>query len=106
LGTLAMACLTIATPVPMDSEVVERAAGQAEAPELEKRATYPTVSGLEFNIDGTTAYYAGTNAYWIGFLTNNADVDLVFTHLKASGLKVLRVWGELALSIEPKLLAN
>lgn len=35
----------------------------------------------------------GTNTYWIGFLTNNADVDLVMTHLVASGLKVLRVWG-------------
>lgn len=35
----------------------------------------------------------GTNTYWIGFLTDNADVDLVMTHLVASGLKVLRVWG-------------
>jgi mannan endo-1,4-beta-mannosidase len=35
----------------------------------------------------------GTNTYWIGFLTNNADVDLVMSHIAASGLKVLRVWG-------------
>lgn len=25
----------------------------------------------------------GTNSYWIGFLTDNADVDLVMTHLAA-----------------------
>ncbi|MCJ1313549.1 hypothetical protein MMC25_007228 [Agyrium rufum] len=51
------------------------------------------VSGNLFNIDGTTKYFAGTNSYWIGFLTNNADVDLVMSHLQTSGLKVLRVWG-------------
>lgn len=46
-----------------------------------------------FTIDGATEYFAGTNAYWISFLTNNADVDLVMSHLRSSGLKVLRVWG-------------
>ena len=46
-----------------------------------------------FDIDGTTAYFTGTNAYWISFLTNSADVDLVMSHLRSSGLKVLRVWG-------------
>ena len=49
--------------------------------------------GDAFNIDGVTSYFAGTNSYWIGFLTNNADVDLVMSHLQTSGLKVLRVWG-------------
>lgn len=58
-----------------------------------KRATITTTNGLLFNIDGTTAYFAGTNSYWIGFLTNNADVDLVMSQLASSGLKVLRVWG-------------
>jgi mannan endo-1,4-beta-mannosidase len=48
---------------------------------------------LFFNIDGTTKYFAGTNSYWIGFLTNNADVDLVMTHLLTFGIKVLRAWG-------------
>ena len=51
------------------------------------------MSGTSFNIDGHTGYFAGTNSYWIGFLTNNDDVDLVMSHLAASGLKVLRVWG-------------
>lgn len=84
MAALAFAGLTLATPVPMEEEIIERS--------LEKRAN-PSVSELKFNIDGTTQYFAGTNAYWIGFLTNNADVDLVMTHLKSAGIKVLRVWG-------------
>ncbi|KAE8453973.1 hypothetical protein EG329_007749 [Mollisiaceae sp. DMI_Dod_QoI] len=81
VAALALACLTTASPTP------------SELQNLEERATFPSTSGLKFNIDGTTGYFAGTNSYWIGFLTNNADVDLVMTHLKATGLKVLRVWG-------------
>ncbi|MCJ1441346.1 MAG: Mannose-6-phosphate isomerase [Stictis urceolatum] len=55
--------------------------------------TFAKVSGTKFVIDGKAQYFAGTNSYWIGFLTNNADVDLVMSHLQTSGLKVLRVWG-------------
>jgi mannan endo-1,4-beta-mannosidase len=84
-AALACAGLALATPVPMEDEMVERS--------IEKRAN-PSVSGLKFNIDGVTQYYAGTNTYWIGFLTNNADVDTVMGHLQSSGLKVLRVWGK------------
>jgi mannan endo-1,4-beta-mannosidase len=84
-AAVAFAGLALATPVPMEDEMVERA--------IEKRAN-PSVSGLKFNIDGVTQYFAGTNSYWIGFLTNNADVDTVMSHLKSSGLKVLRVWGK------------
>nr|QCI44182.1 endo-mannanase [synthetic construct] len=54
---------------------------------------YPHTSGTKFVIDGVEGYYAGTNAYWISFLTNNADVDLVMSHLQSSGMKFLRVWG-------------
>ncbi|KAK7714409.1 mannan endo-1,4-beta-mannosidase A-2 [Diaporthe eres] len=55
--------------------------------------SFAKVSGTLFNVDGKTGYFAGTNSYWIGFLTNNADVDLVMSHLQTSGLKILRVWG-------------
>ncbi|KAF2803636.1 endo-beta-1,4-mannanase [Mytilinidion resinicola] len=56
--------------------------------------TISKASGTKFTIDGVTKlYFAGTNAYWIGFLTNNADVDTVMSHLQSSGLKTLRVWG-------------
>jgi mannan endo-1,4-beta-mannosidase len=50
-------------------------------------------NGLNFTIDGQVNYFAGTNSYWIGFLTNNADVDLVLDHLQGSGVRILRVWG-------------
>ncbi|KAK0744906.1 GH5 endo-beta-1,4-mannanase [Apiosordaria backusii] len=51
------------------------------------------VSGTRFVIDGKTGYFAGTNSYWVGFLTNNKDVDTTLDHISASGLKILRVWG-------------
>jgi mannan endo-1,4-beta-mannosidase len=58
------------------------------------RAAAPaTVNGTRFSIDGKTGYFAGTNSYWIGFLTNNRDVDTVLDHISSSGLKILRVWG-------------
>ncbi|KAF2470716.1 glycoside hydrolase, partial [Lindgomyces ingoldianus] len=50
-------------------------------------------NGTKFNIDGVTKYYAGTNSYWIAFLTNNNDVDTIMSHLQTSGLKILRIWG-------------
>jgi mannan endo-1,4-beta-mannosidase len=55
--------------------------------------SFASTSGLQFVIDGKTGYFAGSNSYWIGFQKNNADVDLVFSHLQESGLKILRVWG-------------
>ncbi|KAI0421792.1 glycoside hydrolase superfamily [Xylaria grammica] len=55
--------------------------------------TFSSTSGLNFVIDGKAGYFAGTNSYWIGFLTNNADVDTALDQLKNAGLKILRVWG-------------
>ncbi len=57
------------------------------------KAQFPSASGTRFTIDGHTGYFAGTNSYWIGFLTNNKDVDSVLDHISQSGLKILRVWG-------------
>ncbi|KAJ5810733.1 uncharacterized protein N7503_002951 [Penicillium pulvis] len=54
---------------------------------------FSSANGLEFTIDGQTNYYAGTNSYWIGFLTDNDDVDLVMSHLNESDLRILRIWG-------------
>jgi mannan endo-1,4-beta-mannosidase len=36
-----------------------------------------------FTINGKKEYFIGTNSYWIGFLNNNADVDLVMFNLVA-----------------------
>jgi mannan endo-1,4-beta-mannosidase len=41
----------------------------------------------------TFSSFAGTNAYWIPFLTNDADVDTTFRAIQAAGLKVVRTWG-------------
>jgi len=56
-------------------------------------SSFPSASGTNFIIDGKQQYFAGTNTYWIGFQTNNADVDLVMKNIASSGMKVLRVWG-------------
>lgn len=90
---LSVVVLATATSFPLSSVTQTEAGNEATSSELEKRATFPSVSGLKFNIDGSTVYFAGTNAYWIGFLTSNTDVDTVMDHLQSSGLKVLRVWG-------------
>lgn len=62
---------------------------------------FASTSGLQFTIDGKTGYFAGSNSYWIGFLTNDDDVDLVFSHMAESGLKILRVWGFNDVNTEP-----
>ncbi|KAJ5578131.1 uncharacterized protein N7459_007095 [Penicillium hispanicum] len=63
------------------------------APVSTGSGSFAKVDGKKFNLDGETKYFAGTNAYWLPFLTNDADIDSVFKNLKTSGLKVLRVWG-------------
>ncbi|KAF3925150.1 hypothetical protein ABW20_dc0101492 [Dactylellina cionopaga] len=56
-------------------------------------AAFSKPAGRVFEIDEKVQYFMGTNTYWIGFLTNDDDVDLVMKHLKESKMKVLRVWG-------------
>ncbi|KAI6591715.1 hypothetical protein MCOR12_007936 [Pyricularia oryzae] len=56
-------------------------------------AGFATTNGTRFTIDGETQYLVGTNAYWLPFLTNNADVDLALDQMAASGIKILRTWG-------------
>ncbi|PYH48051.1 glycoside hydrolase 5 family protein [Aspergillus saccharolyticus JOP 1030-1] len=77
---LSLASLALATALPRNTNNAATTA-------------FPSTSGLQFKIDGKTGYFAGTNSYWIGFLTNNDDVDLVMSQLKESDLKILRVWG-------------
>lgn len=54
---------------------------------------FAKVNGLNFTIDGETNYFVGTNTYWLAFLNNNSDVDLVLKDIASSGMKILRVWG-------------
>lgn len=55
--------------------------------------TFAKTDGLFFSIDGETKYFAGTNCYWCGFLTEDEDVDKVFSDMAAAELKIIRVWG-------------
>jgi mannan endo-1,4-beta-mannosidase len=53
----------------------------------------PRANNLHFELDGETKYWAGTNAYWLPFLPNNADVDLVLDHMAEAQLRIVRTWG-------------
>ena len=74
--------VAVVTAVPMGSK-----------PLAARDSNIPCTAGDMFNIDGSTQYFAGTNSYWIGFLTNDNDVNTVMSHVQSAGLKVLRVWG-------------
>lgn len=85
---------TLSTKVSVSSTTTTQTTTTTKATTTSPSGTgFPTTNGLEFEIDGKTSYFAGSNSYWIGFLTNNDDVDLVFDHMDESGLRILRVWG-------------
>lgn len=65
----------------------------AASPLARQASSFVSVDGLKFNIDGVTKYYAGTNSYWLGFVTNNTDVDTALDRISDAGLKILRIWG-------------
>lgn len=46
-------------------------------------SSFATTSKQLFTINGNTQYITGTNTYWLAFLTNNPDVDLVMSHIAA-----------------------
>lgn len=53
----------------------------------------PTTNGTIFALDGKPQYFAGTNAWWLGHLTSDDDVDVAASQIAQSGLHVVRVWG-------------
>ncbi|KAL4735587.1 glycoside hydrolase superfamily [Aspergillus similis] len=90
---LALASLALANALPQASTSATPSATPTPTPSGTANSSFATTSGLQFVIDGEAGYFPGSNSYWIGFLTNNADVDLVFDHMAESGLRILRVWG-------------
>lgn len=62
-------------------------------PYKRSNSTFPGTSGLQFTIDGTAGYFAGSNAYWLGFQTDNDNVDKVLADAESSGLRIMRIWG-------------
>lgn len=89
--TTARSTTTLTTSVRTTTSTVRPTSTAAPPP---AGTGFPTASGTRFTIDGVTKYFAGTNCYWCtaGGISN-ADIDLVFDHLRSSGIKILRVWG-------------
>ncbi|KAF2201938.1 endo-1,4-beta-mannosidase [Delitschia confertaspora ATCC 74209] len=77
----------------LKTSVIAAPSATPSAPSSAPSGSISKATGTKFTIDGVTKYYAGTNSYWIGFLTSNSDVDTIMSHLQTSGLKILRVWG-------------
>ncbi|CAK7211356.1 hypothetical protein SBRCBS47491_001096 [Sporothrix bragantina] len=50
-------------------------------------------AGQLFDINGTVSYFAGTNAWWLGHLTKNEDVDKAMQQIADTKYKIVRVWG-------------
>lgn len=53
----------------------------------------PSTNGSVFVLDGKPQYFAGTNAWWLGHLTSDDDVETAVSEIVDSGLRVVRVWG-------------
>ncbi|KAL4734835.1 glycoside hydrolase superfamily [Aspergillus similis] len=91
---LSLASLALAAALPQASTPASTpSTTPSPTPSPSASGPFATTSGVQFVIDGEAGYFAGSNAYWIGFLKNNSDVDLVFDHMASSGLRILRVWG-------------
>ncbi|KAL8870289.1 MAG: hypothetical protein Q9174_003634 [Haloplaca sp. 1 TL-2023] len=85
-ATVSHVLLVASAPTPVSLTEVKRS-------ELDSRGTtYPTVSGRLFNINGVNQYFAGTNAWWLGHLWSDADVDQAVSQMAATKYKVVRTW--------------
>ena len=76
-----LSSVSFAASIPRDvSALAERAGGNSKA------------VGRLFEIDGKVQYFAGTNAWWLGHLFTDADLETAISQIASSGLKVIRVW--------------
>ena len=49
---------------------------------IQKRVvTASSPSGRLFDIDGKVQYFAGTNAWWLGYLTSDDDLDIAMSEI-------------------------
>ncbi|KAK1991024.1 cellulase [Colletotrichum falcatum] len=57
------------------------------------RAGFVTVNGTGFQLDGENFRFAGSNAYYLPFTDNQADIEAGLAAARDAGLKVIRTWG-------------
>lgn len=48
--------------------------------------------GRQFEIDGKVQYFAGTNAWWLGYLLNDSDTEYAMSRIAKTGYKTVRTW--------------
>ncbi|KAE8441983.1 hypothetical protein EG329_004109 [Mollisiaceae sp. DMI_Dod_QoI] len=89
LGLLLASCV-IAAPAIQSSPASQQ---PAVAYPIGQNGSNAKVAGRLFNIDGKVEYFAGNNAWWLGHLSNNSDVDIALQEVANTGYKILRVWG-------------
>lgn len=49
--------------------------------------------GTRFEVDGKIQYFAGVNAWWLGHLSNDSDIETAMQQIADIGYKIIRVWG-------------
>ncbi|KAF8854067.1 family 5 putative glycoside hydrolase [Acephala macrosclerotiorum] len=87
--SLALASCVAAAPAILSSSTKQPACAYP----IGKSGSNAKVSGRLFEIDGKVEYFAGSNAWWLGHLSKNSDVDIALEEVANTGYKILRVWG-------------
>lgn len=83
---LALAGAVTAVPAPAPAAAILPASAQGPAcvyPIGQHPTAPPKAVGRVFEIDGQVEYFAGTNAWWLGHLNNNSDIDTSLAEIKA-----------------------
>jgi len=92
LGLLGLALISTARSV-----LVIQSASEPQPPSLfsigASGGANAKIAGRLFDIDGRVEYFAGTNAWWLGHLSVNSDVDTALDQIVSSNYKIVRVWG-------------
>ncbi|KAJ5041503.1 uncharacterized protein L3040_005088 [Drepanopeziza brunnea f. sp. 'multigermtubi'] len=53
---------------------------------------FPYTQGPNFMLDGEPFLFAGSNAYWLPFINNPADVEQTMKEARRAGQRVIRTW--------------
>lgn len=78
--TCALVSSSLAAPTLLSADSVQPATAY---PIGQSKGSNAMVAGRLFNIDGKVGYFAGSNAWWLAHLSNNADVDKTLKQVAA-----------------------